>query len=149
VDQNGDGKRGTTSGGRFEPTLPNARITVYDVPRVGGVPQAPVKIGEGVSGPTGVYLISGQWSAGDKTVVVDPVPGYNKVNPVGVRAMHMEHIDGISLRRSPYTGTTCLASSMMAYGGVWKGFETCGSELTATFNVPLHHLSMLFVLDCV
>ncbi len=84
VDVNKDGKRQTGGGVGGEAGVPGARIVVYDVPAPGAGTLTPVKVGEGFTNSAGVFLVSGPWSEGDKTVVIDPVPGYNKVNPIPV-----------------------------------------------------------------
>ncbi len=84
VDVNKDGKRQTGRGVGGEAGVPGARIVVYDVPAPGAGTLTPVKVGEGFTNSAGVFLVSGPWSEGDKTVVIDPVPGYNKVNPIPV-----------------------------------------------------------------
>jgi len=49
-----------------------------------GVAQPPVKVGSGVTNAKGVYLISGQWTPGDHTVVIESAPNFNNRAPVTV-----------------------------------------------------------------
>ena len=62
----------------------------YEIPVTNGVAGSPVKVGSGVTNAQGVFLMSGQWAAGNHSIAVDWAPNFNVRSPVPVGWSHHE-----------------------------------------------------------
>ena len=66
----------------------------YKITVTNGIADPPVKVGSGVTGALGTFVITGQWGTGDHGIVVDSIAGFNKPRAVTVRASSSSPLRG-------------------------------------------------------